>query len=102
MPLKKRVSHFALGRLRPILDLGEQRRLDPDAAVRDLFVIGLRLPDQRLQPRLQILGRCGVEVVGDLSIVDQVGGAAAAADVEAIPLVVTKRRTAIWRASARG
>jgi hypothetical protein len=29
---------------------------DPDATVRDFLGIGLRFPDQRLEPRLQILG----------------------------------------------
>jgi hypothetical protein len=32
-----------------------QLRLDPDALVRDLFGIRLRLADERLQPRLQAL-----------------------------------------------
>jgi hypothetical protein len=42
------MPHLALGGLGAILDLGEQRRLDPSAAMRDLFGVGLAPPDQRL------------------------------------------------------
>jgi hypothetical protein len=32
--LEDRMAHLALGRRRPVFDLGEQGRLDPDAAMR--------------------------------------------------------------------
>jgi hypothetical protein len=54
--LKERMPHFTFGRLRPVFDLRQHRRLDPDAAMRDLFGVGLGLADQRFQARLQ-LGR---------------------------------------------
>jgi hypothetical protein len=40
------MAHLAFGRLRPVLDLGQQGRLDPDAAMRDALAVGLGLPDQ--------------------------------------------------------
>jgi hypothetical protein len=44
---EKWMRHLALGRLRAVLDFGQQRRLDPDATMRDLLGVGLRLADQR-------------------------------------------------------
>jgi len=41
------MPHFALGRLGPVLDLGEQLRLDPDAAMRDALAVRLRRSDPR-------------------------------------------------------
>ena len=41
------MPQFALGGFGPVLDLGEQRRLDPDAAMRDFLGVRLRLADQR-------------------------------------------------------
>ena len=37
-----------------------------------IFLIGLRLPDKRLEASLQLLGRRGVKAVVDLSGVDQI------------------------------
>ena len=78
------MTHLALGRLRPVFDLRQQRRLDPDAPVRDFLGIGLRFPDQRLKPGLQILRRCGVKAVVDLTRIDQFF-ALAPAEIDAIP-----------------
>jgi hypothetical protein len=47
-----------------------QGKLYPHAAMRDLLGVGLGFPDQRLQPRLQILGRDFVEAVIDLAGID--------------------------------
>jgi len=46
---EERMPHLAFGRLRPVLDLCQQLRLDPDALVRDPFGVRLRLSDQRRQ-----------------------------------------------------
>jgi len=35
------MAHLALGGLCPVLDLGEQFGLDPDAAMGDSFAVGL-------------------------------------------------------------
>jgi hypothetical protein len=48
------MAHLALGGLGPILDLRQQRRLDPDRLVRDLPGIGLGFSDQRRQPLSQV------------------------------------------------
>jgi hypothetical protein len=48
------MPYFPFGRLRPVFDFRRQRRLDPDAAMRDLLGVGLGLADQRLQPGLQV------------------------------------------------
>jgi hypothetical protein len=45
------MPHLALGRLRTVLDLGEQLRFDPDAAVRDALAVRLCFSDQRLEAR---------------------------------------------------
>jgi hypothetical protein len=37
---EERMPHLALGRLRPVFDLGEQLRLHPDATVRDPLSVG--------------------------------------------------------------
>jgi hypothetical protein len=66
------MPQFALGGFGTILDLGQQRRLDPDGAVRDLFGVGLGFPDQRLEPGPQLLGGRAVEAVIDLPGIDQV------------------------------
>jgi hypothetical protein len=39
---EERMPHFAFCGLRPVLDLGEQFRLDPDALVRDALAVRLR------------------------------------------------------------
>jgi hypothetical protein len=59
--LEERMADFAFSRLCAVFDLGEQRRLDPNAAVCDLFGVWLRFADQWLQPRLQVLRRGGIE-----------------------------------------
>src|SRR5450432_881247 len=78
------MAQLALGRLRPVFDLRQQRRLDPDSPMGDFLGIGLGLPDQRLEPRLQILRRCGVKAVVDLARIDQLF-ALAPAEIDAIP-----------------
>jgi hypothetical protein len=50
--LEERMTHLALGGLRPVLDLGQQLGLDPDTPMRDALAVGLGFPDQRLEPRL--------------------------------------------------
>ena len=71
-PAEERVPDLSFRRLRPVLDLGQQLRLDPDALVRDPLRERLRLPDQRRQALLQVGGRDLVEAVVDLAGVDQV------------------------------
>jgi hypothetical protein len=61
--LEERVPHLRLGGLGPILHLGKQLRFDPDAFVSDPLRAGLRLPDQQLQPLLQVGGGDLVEAV---------------------------------------
>jgi hypothetical protein len=39
------MPHLAFCGLRPVLNLGEQLRFNPDALVRNPFGVGLRLPD---------------------------------------------------------
>jgi hypothetical protein len=46
---EERVPDFSLGGFRPVLDLGQQLRLDPYSIVRDPLRERLRLPDQRRQ-----------------------------------------------------
>jgi hypothetical protein len=48
------MPHLPLRRFRPVLNLGQQRRFDPYAAMRNGFAIRLGLPDQRLETRLQV------------------------------------------------
>jgi hypothetical protein len=81
--LEERMADFAFRRLCAVFDLGEQRRLDPNAAVCDLFGVWLRFADQWLQPRLQVLCRGGIEAVVDLAGAEQLL-ALLAADVEPI------------------
>ena len=45
------MANPALGGLSPVLDLGQQGRLDPDAAMRDALAVGPGIPDQRLEAR---------------------------------------------------
>jgi hypothetical protein len=66
------MTHLPLRRLGPVFDFSQQRRFDPDAAMRYLFGVGLRFADQRLEPRLQVLGGCGVKAVVDLACIYQV------------------------------
>jgi hypothetical protein len=47
-PLKERMPHFALSRLRPVFDFRHQLGLDPYPAMRNPPTERLRLPDQRL------------------------------------------------------
>jgi hypothetical protein len=50
------MPHFALGGFGAVFDFREQRRLNPDTAMRDLLGIWLGFAYQRLKARLQ-LGR---------------------------------------------
>src|SRR5450631_4663374 len=81
---------LARGCLRPVFDLRQQRRLDPDSPMGDFLRIGLRFPDQRLEPRLQILRRCGVKAVVDFTGVDQLL-ALLPGQIKAVPLVAVER-----------
>ena len=83
---EERVPDLSLGRLRAILDLGEQLWFDPDALVRDPLRVRLRLPDQRLQSLLQVGGRGLVKAVVDLAGIDQIV-TLEPADIDAVPLV---------------
>ena len=85
---------LSLRRLRPVLDLGQKLRLDPDALMRDPLREGLRLPDQRLQSLAQVRGGDLVEAVVDLAGVDEVA-ALAPADVEPIPLEPSSAKPAM-------
>src|SRR5690242_19655753 len=87
---KERVPDLSLGRLRAILDLGEQLWFDPDALVRDPLRVRLRLPDQRLESLLEVSGGRLVKSVGDLARIDQIV-AVAAADVDAVPFSLVER-----------
>jgi hypothetical protein len=51
------VTHLALRRLGPVLDLGQQLRLDPDRLVRDALRIRLGLAHQRRQLLAQLRRR---------------------------------------------
>jgi hypothetical protein len=88
------MAQLAFGRFRPVLDFGQQRRLDPDAAVCDLFGVGLRLPDQRFEPRLQILGRRFVEAVVDLAGLNQILSLVPP-DIEAVETVLFECETRV-------
>jgi hypothetical protein len=46
------VPDLPFGGLGPVLDFGEQFRLDPDTFMRDPLREGLRLPDERRQASL--------------------------------------------------
>src|SRR5690348_15819303 len=81
------MPHLPLSRLRPVFDLHQQLRLNPDALVRDLLAVGLRLPDQRRQFLPQLRRRSLVEPVVDLASVNKTL-ALAAADVDAVPLTL--------------
>ena len=58
--------------------------------MRDPLGIGLGLPDQRLQPLLQVLGRGLVEAVVDLACIDQIV-ALAPAEIDAVQLAAIER-----------
>jgi hypothetical protein len=88
-PFEKRVPDFALRRFRSILDLRKQLWFDPDASVRDLLRVGLRLADQRRQSLPQFGGRRLIEAVIDLARVDQIV-AFPPAEVDAVPLVAVE------------
>jgi hypothetical protein len=49
--LEYRMTNLPLGGFRPVFDFGQQRRLDPDAAMRDALAVRLGIPDQRLEAR---------------------------------------------------
>jgi hypothetical protein len=70
-PLEKRMPNFPLGRFRAVLDLRQERWLNPDRAMSDLLGIWWRLANQGLQPGLQLGGRHLIEAVVDLAGIDQ-------------------------------
>jgi hypothetical protein len=78
------MADFPLCRLRAVLDFSQQRRLDPDASMGDLLAVGLRLPDKRLEARLQVLCGHSVKTVIDLARVNQVPPLMPA-EIKAIP-----------------
>jgi hypothetical protein len=47
------MPHLSLSGFGTVFDFGQQLRLNPNAAMCDLFCVGLGLADQRLQPGLQ-------------------------------------------------
>jgi hypothetical protein len=67
---EERVPNLSLGRLRAILDLGEQLWFDPDAIMCDPLPVWLHLPDQWLQYLLEVSGGSLVKAVVDLSRID--------------------------------
>jgi hypothetical protein len=85
------VPDLALRRLRPVLDLGQQRWLDPDAPVSDLPGVGLGLADQRRQALAKLRNRGLVEAVVHLTCIDEFL-ALKAAQVDAIPVVAVERK----------
>ena len=64
-PLKNGWRTLPAADLAPIFDFGKKLRLNPDAAMRNLFRVGLRLPDQRRQFLAQFRRRGLVEAVID-------------------------------------
>jgi hypothetical protein len=69
---------LALGRLRTILDLGEQLRLDPDATVGDALAVRLSFTDQRRKTSAERLRALSVEAVINLAGIIQIGALAPA------------------------
>jgi hypothetical protein len=67
MPLKTGCRTLPSADLARYLDLRKQRWLNPYAPVRNLLAVRLLFADQRLEPRLQILGGYLVEAVVDLA-----------------------------------
>jgi hypothetical protein len=61
--LEERMPHFALGRLRPILDLGARLRCRES----DALAIGLRIADQRREASAERLGGLAIEAEVDLA-----------------------------------
>jgi hypothetical protein len=84
------MTDLALRRLDPVLDLGQQLRLDPDRLVCDPLRIRLGLAHQRRQLLAQLRRRGLVKPVINLPGVDQVL-ALAAADIDAVPLAAVER-----------
>src|SRR6476619_350047 len=85
------MPHLALGRLGPILNLGQQLGLDPDAAMRDALAVGLGLADQRCKASAKHLRARAVETVVDLARVKQI---LAFATASANPSMVSVSRCA--------
>ena len=88
------MPNLSLGRLRAILDLGEQLWFDPDALMCDPLRVRLRLPDQRLQSLLEVSGGSLVKAVVDLARIDQIV-ALAPADIDAVPLSSSSAKPAM-------
>jgi hypothetical protein len=80
------MANFPFRRFRPILDLGEQLGLDPDAAVGDALAERLGCADQRRETGAERLRALGDEAVVGLAGINQIG-ALASADVQPVPLV---------------
>jgi hypothetical protein len=72
-PAEKRVTYLAFGRLRPVLDLGEQLRLDPACPVSDPLAVGLCFANQRRKTLLQGGEGCFVKAMIDLAGIYQIG-----------------------------
>jgi hypothetical protein len=49
------MAQLPFDRFGPVLDFGQQRRFDPDPAVRNLFGVGLSFPDERFKPACKSL-----------------------------------------------
>jgi hypothetical protein len=69
---EERMADLSFRRLRAVLDFGQQFRLNPNSLARDVFGVGLRLPDERFQSFLQFGGRNFVEAVVYLACVDEI------------------------------
>ena len=91
------MPNLSLGRLRAILDLGEQLWFDPDALMCDPLRVRLRPPDQRLQSLLEVSGGSLVNAVVDLARLDQIV-TLAPADIDAVPFL-RQARSRRWSAS---
>src|ERR1700730_14041038 len=83
-PLEHGMPHLTLSRFRPVLNLRQQRRFNPNAAMSDALAVRLRLPDQRLETRLQFFGAVLVEAMIDLAGIDQLV-ALAPTQIQAVP-----------------
>ena len=84
------MSHLAGRGLGAIFDFGVELWFDPDAAMRDLFCIRLRLADQRFELLAQFFGPGLVKPVIDFPGIDEVF-AMAAGKIETVPPAAVQR-----------
>jgi hypothetical protein len=91
---EERVPYFAFSRFRPVIDFSQKLRFYPDAAVRDLLGLGLRLSDERRQSLAQIRSRRLIKPVIDLAGVNKVF-AFVPAYIDAVPFVAIECKSGI-------